>query len=78
MLILRPHYEAPLTVRGSGPALTAWVVSQTITGLHGSGLFTYQPRSRFWTFQFIEGGWLLVLAVPLGAAAVWLVRRRAA
>ena len=32
MLILRPHYEAPLTVRGSGPALTAWIVSQSITG----------------------------------------------
>jgi hypothetical protein len=38
----------------------------------------YQPESRFWHFQFIEGGWLLVLALLLGAATVWLVRRRAA
>jgi hypothetical protein len=38
----------------------------------------YQPGSRFWPFQWIEGGWLLALSVLLIAAAVWLVRRRAA
>jgi ABC-2 family transporter protein len=39
---------------------------------------TYQPAGRFWPFQWIEGGWLLGLSVLLIAAAVWLVRRRAA
>jgi ABC-type transport system involved in multi-copper enzyme maturation permease subunit len=39
---------------------------------------SYQPGSRFWPFQWIEGGWLLALSVLLIAAAVWLVRRRAA
>jgi hypothetical protein len=39
---------------------------------------TYQPAGRFWPFQVIEGGWLLVLSVLLIATAVWLVRRRAA
>ena len=39
---------------------------------------TYQPASRFWPFQWIEGGWLLALSVLLIAATVWLVRRRAA
>jgi hypothetical protein len=39
---------------------------------------TYQPVSRFWPFQRIEGGWLLVLSALLIAATVWLVRRRAA
>jgi hypothetical protein len=39
---------------------------------------TYQPGSRFWPFQWIEGGWLLALSALLIAAAVWLVRRRAA
>jgi hypothetical protein len=38
----------------------------------------YQPESRFWHFQLIEAGWLLALALLLGAATVWLVRRRAA
>jgi hypothetical protein len=33
---------------------------------------------RFWPFQLIEGGWLLVVAVLLLAATVWFVRHRAA
>jgi uncharacterized membrane protein len=45
---------------------------------HGfTQMTSYQPASRFWTFQFIEGGWLLALSVLLIAATVWLVRRRA-
>ena len=39
---------------------------------------SYQPGSRFWPCQWIEGGWLLALSVLLIAATVWLVRRRAA
>jgi ABC-type transport system involved in multi-copper enzyme maturation permease subunit len=38
----------------------------------------YQPLSRFWDFQIIETAGLAVLATVLLAAAVWLVRRRAA
>jgi ABC-2 family transporter protein len=38
---------------------------------------SYQPGSRFWPFQWIEGGWLLALSILLIAATVWLVRRRA-
>jgi ABC-type transport system involved in multi-copper enzyme maturation permease subunit len=46
---------------------------------HGYTYWTsYQPGSRFWPFQWIEGGWLIALSVLLIAAAVWLVRRRAA
>jgi ABC-type transport system involved in multi-copper enzyme maturation permease subunit len=45
---------------------------------HGYTLWTsYQPGSRFWPFQWIEGGWLLALSVLLTAATVWLVGRRA-
>jgi hypothetical protein len=93
MLALRPHYEAPLTSKGSGPAGSAWVLNAIISSPGGNGVsppkgnsgfvnplhgvFSYQPQSRFWTFQFIEGSWLLVLALLLGAATIWLVRRRA-
>jgi ABC-2 family transporter protein len=45
---------------------------------HGYTQWTsYQPVTRFWPFQWIEGGWLLALSVLLIAATVWLVRRRA-
>jgi hypothetical protein len=39
---------------------------------------TYQPVTRYWHFQFIEGGWVLALSLLLIAATIWLVRRRAA
>jgi ABC-type transport system involved in multi-copper enzyme maturation permease subunit len=46
---------------------------------HGfTQMTSYQPASRFWLFQWIEGGWLLALSLLLIAATVWLVRRRAA
>ncbi len=38
----------------------------------------YQPVSRFWPFQWIEGGWLLALSALLVTVTVLLVRRRAA
>jgi ABC-2 family transporter protein len=45
---------------------------------HGYTQWTsYQPASRFWPFQWIEGGWLLALSALLIAATIWLVRRRA-
>lgn len=45
---------------------------------HGYTLWTrYQPASRFWPLQWIEGGWLLALSLFLIAATVWVVRRRA-
>ena len=46
---------------------------------HGYTLWmSYQPASRFWPFQWIEGGWLFALSLILIAATIWLVRRRAA
>jgi ABC-type transport system involved in multi-copper enzyme maturation permease subunit len=39
---------------------------------------SFQPVSRFWPFQWIEGGWLLLLAALLIAVTIWLVHRRAA
>jgi hypothetical protein len=46
---------------------------------HGYTQWTsYQPASRFWPFQWIEGGWLLALSALLIAATIWLVQHRAA
>jgi hypothetical protein len=37
---------------------------------------TYQPDHRYWTFQWIEFGWLTVFAVLLLAATLLLLRHR--
>jgi ABC-type transport system involved in multi-copper enzyme maturation permease subunit len=39
---------------------------------------TYQPDSRYWSFQWIELGWLVALSLVLLATTFWLVRRRTA
>jgi ABC-type transport system involved in multi-copper enzyme maturation permease subunit len=45
---------------------------------HGyTQLTTYQPASRFWPLQWIEGSWLLALSLLLIATTVRRVRRRA-
>jgi ABC-2 family transporter protein len=71
------HQDCPPSTFGSGgPTLGA--LEQCFIR-HGYTQWTsYQPVSRFWPFQWIEGGWLLALSVLLIAATVWLVRRRAA
>jgi len=38
----------------------------------------YQPAERFWTFQAIETGIFLTLAVGLAAASIWWTRDRLA
>jgi hypothetical protein len=46
---------------------------------HGYTQWTsYQPDSRYWTFQWIEFGWLAALSLLLLAATLWMVGRRAA
>ena len=46
---------------------------------HGYRQITsYQPDSRYWTFQWIEFGWLTALALILLGTTFWLLRRRAA
>jgi energy-coupling factor transporter ATP-binding protein EcfA2 len=62
-----------------GPGKPSAVSIVQCVAQHGYTQWTsYQPASRFWPFQWIEGGWLLALSVLLIAATVWLVRRRAA
>ena len=67
------------TVNSPGQKYTAYnTVLQYLTE-HGYTYWTrYQPGSRYWPFQWIESGWLLALSAACIAAAVWLVRRRAA
>jgi hypothetical protein len=59
---------------GSTPGSSPQCMSQ-----HGyTQWWSYQPASRYWPFQGIESGGLLLLAILLVAATIWLVHRRAA
>jgi hypothetical protein len=81
-LVLREDY--PVAINTTNPrqffaASTSdapWILKTWTAG--GTNWYRYIPVSRFWPMQLIESGWLLVLAVALGAGTVWLVRRRAA
>ena len=48
----------------------------SITRLHLHQVITYQPASRFWTFQWIETGIFLALAVALAGFCAWWIRHR--
>jgi hypothetical protein len=39
---------------------------------------SYQPDTRYWTFQWIEFGWLTALALLLLGTTLWILRRRPA
>jgi hypothetical protein len=74
--VLNQFCSAPPTGKGGKPSFGTF--AQCLAP-HGYTHWTsYQPASRFWPFQWIEGGWLLALSVLLIAATIWLVQRRAA
>ena len=81
-LVLREDYPVAINTTNaslfSGPSTpnSPWILKTWTVG--DTSWWRYIPVSRFWPMQFIESGWLLVLAIALGAATVWLVRRRAA
>jgi hypothetical protein len=70
---------APAQAAGKGGGgVPQSIASVQFLSQHGyTQWISYQPASRFWPFQWIEGGWLLALSVLLIAVTVWLVRRRA-
>jgi hypothetical protein len=63
---------------GGGPSSSVNPFAQCLAPRGYTMWTSYQPASRFWPFQWIEGGWLLALSVLLIAATIWLVHRRAA
>ncbi len=81
-LVLREDYPVAINTTNAslfnGPSTpnSPWILKTWTAG--NTPWWRYIPVSRFWPMQFIEAGWLLVLAIALGAATVWLVRHRAA
>jgi ABC-type transport system involved in multi-copper enzyme maturation permease subunit len=69
--------SGPANLGGKGGVPKSVTVWQYLAHHGFTQLTTYQPVSRFWSFQWIEGGWLLALSVLLIAATAWMVRHRA-
>lgn len=69
------HVKVPAASLRTGNISQA-VQQACIASLHLYQVVTYQPASRYWTFQWMELGLFIVLALLLGAAATWWVRRR--
>ncbi len=67
---------SPNGLPSTAPNDSPWVLSTWNVG--HTQWWRYIPVSRFWPMQVFEAGWLLIVALLLGAATVWLVRRRAA
>jgi len=79
----RPWFLAPMTKELPLPASDtslrgAFEVSTpTVNSLHGVvDLVVYQPADRFWTFQAIETGIFLFLALLLIGISAWSLRHR--
>jgi small basic protein len=53
-------------------------VNKCLASFHLRDTLTYQPTSRFWTFQWYEMSIYIVLALVLTGLSVWWVRRRLA
>jgi hypothetical protein len=75
-----PAAGRPIT--GPAPAAcvsdtTSFQTCQRVLGtMHLRQLVTYQPASRYWTFQWTETAIFLALAVALAGLCYWRTRRR--
>lgn len=59
-----------------GPNSQACAAS--LARFHFRELISYEPASRFWTFQWVETGIFLAVAVALAACCIWWLIRRIA
>jgi hypothetical protein len=74
-----PGYIVNTACPGAGPLDSTPGAPPQCMPQHGyTQWWSYQPSDRFWPFQGIESGGLLLLAILLVAGTIWLVRRRAA
>jgi hypothetical protein len=91
--MLRPRFQAPLTLRQScaaqGCHATMGLVTvppqtghigdwvQSVSVNPGQIVTVYQPADRFWHFQFIEAGIFVALTAAALGTTIWLLHRRA-
>jgi hypothetical protein len=73
----------PPGVRGSNVHLqpspaVQHAIQKCVNSFHLRSIATYQPTSRYWTFQWYELTIFIVMALLLSAFAWWWIRRRVA
>jgi ABC-type transport system involved in multi-copper enzyme maturation permease subunit len=57
---------------GNGPQ----ACFSALAGRHYKEVVTYQPADRYWTFQWLEFGIFLTVAILLAWTCFWFIRRR--
>jgi hypothetical protein len=62
---------SPVCLGNVSPACASWIAR-----FHFRELISYEPASRFWTFQWVETGIFLAVALGLAAACIWWLIRR--
>jgi hypothetical protein len=67
---------APGRPHAHGVPGTLAALQRCIDSYHLRNVVTYQPASRYWPLQWTEAAFFVAMAVALGAACVWVVRRR--
>jgi hypothetical protein len=67
-------FEAAVTPACAGTNFQACTAS--VARFHLRELISYEPASRFWTFQWVETGIFLALALALAACCIWWLIRR--
>jgi hypothetical protein len=72
---LKPQGTPSATGNGPSPDAQA-LVKQCVTQLGLKEELTYQPASRYWTFQWYEMGLYLALSAALSGFSFWWVRSR--
>jgi hypothetical protein len=50
----------------------------SLARFHFRELISYEPASRFWTFQWVETGIFVALALALAGCCIWWLVRRIA
>lgn len=70
-----PAHLVGQIIIGPNPAMMK-AMATCINSFHLQSLYTYQPASRFWTFQWYELGSYVLLSALLASFSVWWVRHR--
>ena len=68
---LRPQYPTPAQAR-----FLQAEIQRCVDSFHLREVLTFQPTSHYWPLQWLEAGIFAALALALGAACIWWVRRR--